>query len=93
MGYLVALDQLEDLYLIDTSVDDEGLVALGKLRALQDLCLNGTLITDRGLEYLKESPRLHRVDCQKTKVTDAALEALLSALPGRIELMREMEQR
>jgi Leucine Rich repeat len=93
MAHLETLTRLEGLTLTDSQVGDDGLQPLGRLPALRDLSLIGTQVTDVGLEHLRSSPKLRSVRHERTQITDSAHEALLSALPGWIEMEAEIKEK
>jgi len=76
LSALVALTQLQYLYLNDTGVIDAGLSALVALTQLQHLQLDNTGVTDAGLPELVALTQLQELSLSNTGVTDAGLPAL-----------------
>lgn len=78
--HLSMLSQLEELDVSYSSIDDEGLEQLSRIRPpvrLQTLFLEGCAVTDRGLNWLAGLP-LRWLHLGHTRITDDGLECLLS---------------
>ena len=72
---------MEAVYVAETSVSDEGLRSLTGLQDLRILNLRSTDVTDKGLEILKEIDSLERVNLRKTNVTAAGVQSLRDSNP------------
>lgn len=72
---------VQQLWLYDTRVTDEGLKQLGDLAQLQVLVLGKTDITDRGLSELAQLPTLKEIYLYPADVSEAAVRRLQIALP------------
>jgi Leucine rich repeat len=73
LDVLAELKNLETLYLVGTSVDDEGLSRLKDLKSLKTLHLGRTRITDKGMPALDGLANLQTLSLGNTDVTDAGL--------------------
>jgi len=71
--------KLNNIWLVDTQISDEGLRKLGELSNLRTLRLAGTAITDAGLAHLASQTELRTLDISRTDVTDAGLQHLKGA--------------
>jgi Leucine-rich repeat (LRR) protein len=67
------LEQIDELYLDNSSVTDAGLARLRGLKHLKFLDLSGTEITDAGLANLAGLHELNSLNLSGTQVTDAGL--------------------
>jgi hypothetical protein len=70
------LEQIEELYLDNSSVTDAGLARLRGLKHLKFLDLVGTQVTDAGLAHLAGLRELNYLRLSGTQVTDAGLAQL-----------------
>jgi hypothetical protein len=75
------LTNLEELYVFEPRVSDEGLKHLKGLTNLTRLVLAETQVTDAGLDNLKGLNKLQDLVVAKTKVTDAGVKDFEKALP------------
>lgn len=73
MEHLVALKNLQSLYLPGSNIDDTGMEQIGKMPALVNLYLQETKLTDAGLAHLKNMATLRILYLDQTKTTDAGL--------------------
>jgi hypothetical protein len=67
------LEQIEELYLDNSSITDSGLARLRGLKHLKFLDLVGTQVTDAGLAHLAGLRELNYLRLSGTQVTDAGL--------------------
>jgi Leucine-rich repeat (LRR) protein len=80
LGNLAArFPKLNNIWLVDTQISDEGLRKLSELTALQTLRLAGTAITDAGMAHLATQTELRTLDISRTKVTVTGLQHLKGA--------------
>ena len=63
--HLIALQELEELYLADTTIDDEAVKILSGLTGLQKLRLSGNPISDEGLKQLAKLENLVDLDLSR----------------------------
>lgn len=75
-------EDLEDLSLDDTNINDDQLRYLCRLTKLKDLDLAGTRITDAGLGHLHGLTNLENVWLNETRVTADGIRKLRHALPN-----------
>jgi hypothetical protein len=73
---LTKLPGLRRLGLSNTSVTDDGLVHVGRVRSLESLSLHGTPITDIGVQHLSQLTNLKAVSLHGTQITNASMEIL-----------------
>jgi hypothetical protein len=73
LDLLVDLKNLETLYLVGTSLDDEGLSRIKDLKSLKTLHLGRTNITDKGMPGLENLTNLQTLSLGNTAITDAGL--------------------
>lgn len=76
------LTGLEELYISDARVTDEGLWKLASLANLMRLYLYHTDITDAGLFAVFGLKNLTQFTCSGTRISDTGLENLQIAIPG-----------
>jgi Leucine-rich repeat (LRR) protein len=70
-------DRLEvDFHLQPSTLTDEQLAPLSKLKNIFELHLGNTNITDRGMAYLEGLTTLVRLHLERTKITDTGLKYL-----------------
>jgi hypothetical protein len=79
---LAHLTGLQELYLSNTAVSDEGLRLLGNMRGLKRISIYHTDISDKGLLYLTRVSGLKWLTCSGTGITDEGLKRFRQALPG-----------
>jgi hypothetical protein len=82
LGCIDHLIGLEELYISDSRVTDEGLWKLTTLHNLMRIYLYHTDITDAGLFALFGLKNLTQFTCSGTLITDTGLENLQIAIPG-----------
>ena len=70
---LVNLKHLEELHLVNTELDDDGLSRLRDLTSLKTLNLDGTRITDAGMPAIDNLTNLQTLVLGNTKITDKGL--------------------
>jgi len=73
----IACDQLVDLDVSDSHVDDMGVKCLAAATRLQAVDLSGTSITDGSLQVLRQCSSLRKVRVDRTGVTTSGVRALL----------------
>jgi hypothetical protein len=82
MGHIVHLTGLQELYLSDADITDQGLALLRPLSSLQRLSIYHTAIGDRGLLNLAKLPGLKWLTCSGTAATEEGLILFRKAMPG-----------
>ncbi len=82
LANLAHLTGLQELYLSNTTVSDEGLRLLGKMRGLKRISIYHTDISDKGLLYLTRLSGLKWLTCSGTGITEEGLKRFRQALPG-----------
>lgn len=82
MQHIVHLTGLQELYLSDSTVSDQGLALLRPLRSLQRISIYHTAIGDEGLLNLALIPGLKWLTCSGTSVTEDGLELFRNTMPG-----------
>lgn len=82
LGCIDHLTGLEELYISDSSITDEGLWKLTSLYNLMRIYLYHTDVTDSGLFALFSLKKLTQFTCSGTLITDTGLENLQIAIPG-----------
>ncbi|HLN32122.1 MAG TPA: hypothetical protein VK395_30605 [Gemmataceae bacterium] len=73
LGSLSGLEQLQEVYLIQTKVTDAGLTPLAACSRLHTLDLAGTQVTDAVMPVLSKLTELKTLGLSNTKVTDAGI--------------------
>jgi hypothetical protein len=73
MAFLSTLPHLESIEMPYSSIGDEGVAQLAKLRSVRNLVLNGTSTSNRSLDYLRSTSTL-RVLFIGSAVTNSAIE-------------------
>ena len=68
--------ELQELYLKETAVTDQGLMAIHDLPQVWSLVLDGTLVSDKGCAALAEMPQLSLLSLNRTRVAGYGLAAL-----------------
>jgi hypothetical protein len=71
-------------YPIETSVTDDGIKHLARLKNLEYLTISGPKITDESIKVLAGLNHLKNVGIKSGAVSDAGLEELRKAVPGAI---------
>ena len=87
MAEIGRYDELEELNLSKSSVDDFGLRQLRKLKALRGLGLRETKLSDAGLECLVDLASLEKLDIADTQVTDRGVRQISEHL-RRLHFLR-----
>ncbi|MFA7059976.1 MAG: hypothetical protein WC156_04070 [Pedobacter sp.] len=80
--HLAHLTGLQELYISNTSVSDEGLQLLESLQGLKRLNIYHTKISDTGLMNLTSLRGLKWLTCSGTGITEEGLNCFRQALPG-----------
>ncbi len=78
-------EDLSELHLIGTDLDDDGIELIGKIRTLDWLYLDCVQVTNRGARHLKNLPKLQGLHMINTAVTDEGL-TVLPDLPDLVYL-------
>lgn len=74
---ILRLDELEELWLRSTQIDDDGAAQLAKLPRLASLNLDRAVhLTDRSAEHFQKFPALIRLQLVDNDLSDAALEPI-----------------
>ena len=82
MGHILHLTGLQELYLSDAEITDQGLALLRPLSSLQRISIYHTAIGDRGLLNLAQMPGLKWLTCSGTAATEDGLILFRKAKPG-----------
>lgn len=82
LHYLAHLTGLQELYLSDTLISDQGLVQLRTLKNLQRISVYHTAIGDRGLLNLALVYGLKWLTCSGTAITEEGLNQFRRLMPG-----------
>ncbi|MFA7405352.1 MAG: hypothetical protein WC007_15265 [Pelobacteraceae bacterium] len=82
ISQIVHLTGLQELYLSDTRVSDQGLALLRPLESLQRISLYHTTIGDRGILNLALIPGLKWLTCSGTAVTEDGFNSFRKVMPG-----------
>ena len=69
LAHLSGFPNLEKIRLYLTSVDDDGMIDLGRMSKLRLVDVASTQITDAGLGHLMELPNLEQLDVSSTTVS------------------------
>ena len=80
--HFVHMTGLQELYLSDTSISDQGLALLRSLRSLQRMSIYHTAISDDGILNLALIPGLKWLTCSGTKASEEGLNQFRAAMPG-----------
>ena len=78
--------ELENLFLAQTKITDEGIKRLNKLKKLRYLSLTGCQITDASVELLAGLPSLRKLIISGTRISEAGRANLRTATAGRLRL-------
>jgi len=76
LSKLIALKDLEYLFIEKKTINDEGVKFIGYLKKLKCLGLRKTQLTDRGMEYIGQLENLEELNISDTQVTDEGLKHL-----------------
>jgi hypothetical protein len=82
LSQIVHLTGLEELYLSDTAVTDQGLALLRPLVSLQRISIYHTAIGDEGILNLSLLPGLKWLTCSGTDATEEGFNLFRRAMPG-----------
>lgn len=82
MSHIGHLTGLQELYLSDTSISDQGLAQLFPLSSLQRISIYHTAVGDTGFFQLARMTGLKWLTCSGTAVTEEGLNFFRRALPG-----------
>jgi len=82
LQYLVHLTGLEELYLSDTSVSDQGLALLRPLKNLQRISIYHTAVGDEGILNLASVSGLKWLTCSGTAISEEGLNLFRQIKPG-----------
>ncbi|HXE96762.1 MAG TPA: hypothetical protein VN642_10175 [Dongiaceae bacterium] len=82
LAHIVHLTGLEELYLSDTGVSDQGLALLRPLVSLQRVSIYHTAIGDKGILNLALLPGLKWLTCSGTAVTEEGFNLFRRVMPG-----------
>jgi hypothetical protein len=82
MSHIVHLTGLQELYLSDAEITDQGVSLLRPLTSLQRISIYHTAIGDRGLMNLALMPGLKWFTCSGTAATEEGLLQFRKAMPG-----------
>jgi len=82
LEYITHLNSLEEIYLSDSAISDEGMAKLSGLPALKRIYLYHVNISDTGLISLYGLRNLNQLTCSGTKITEAGLARLQKAIPA-----------
>jgi hypothetical protein len=82
LSKIVHLTGLEELYLSDTAVTDQGLALLRTLVSLQRISIYHTAIGDEGILNLSLLPGLKWLTCSGTDATEKGFDLFRRAVPG-----------
>jgi len=80
--HLAHFSGLQELYLSNTRVSDEGLRLLNGLKGLIRLNIYQTKISDAGLSSLTKLTGLKWLTCSGTGITEEGLHSFRQAMPG-----------
>jgi len=82
LPHLAQLSGLNELYLSNTTISDQGLCQLNLLHGLRRLYIYNTAIGDAGLLNLASMTGLKWLTCSGTAITEAGLARFRQLLPG-----------
>ncbi|MDD2308691.1 MAG: hypothetical protein PHH91_03830 [Desulfuromonadaceae bacterium] len=82
LSQIVHLSGLQELYLSDTEVTDQGLALLRPLVSLQRISIYHTAIGDKGILNLALLPGLKWLTCSGTDATEEGFNLFRKAMPG-----------
>lgn len=75
-GILAKLPRLVEINISDTTVGDQGMKEIGKVKKLYKLSANAINISDAGLEPLTSLPNLREIQLDDTAITDEGVRTL-----------------
>lgn len=81
LPFIIHLTGLQELYLSDTAISDDGLTQLRHLRSLQRISLYHTAIGDDGIINLALIPGLKWLTCSGTSITEVGLNNFRRVMP------------
>ncbi len=81
MNHISHLTGLQELYLSDTSISDQGLALLRPFSSLQRISIYHTAIGDKGIFNLVQVPGLKWLTCSGTNATEEGLNLFRRAMP------------
>lgn len=76
------LNGLQELYLSDTQITDDGLILLKSLKSLERISIYHTAISDEGFLNLALIPTLKWLTCSGTDATEEGLNLFRSVMPS-----------
>ena len=82
LSQIVHLTGLQELYLSDTAVSDQGLALLRPLESLQRISIYHTAISDAGIMNLALLPGLKWLTCSGINATEEGLNLFRRSMPG-----------
>lgn len=82
MPNIVHLTGLQELYLSDTRISDQGVALLRPMKSLQRISIYHTAIGDKGILNLAQIPRLKWLTCSGTAVTEEGINLFRRVMPG-----------
>lgn len=82
ISHIAHLSGLQELYLSDTRMSDQGLALLRPLVSLQRISIYHTAVGDRGIFNLVAIPGLKWLTCSGTDATEDGLNLFRRAMPG-----------
>jgi Leucine Rich repeat len=86
LAHVGKLTRLKHLGLNGSSITGTGLAQLAGLKSLANLGLVGTRVTDGGVPHIVAMPALKSLSIDRTPMTETGIRALVSGLPGLMEL-------
>lgn len=81
LALLLDLSALEEVFLSDVQITDNGALLLGQLKNLRSLQLSNTLVTDAGLRHLHGLTNLKWLDLSGTNTTESGVQEVQQAIP------------
>jgi hypothetical protein len=82
ISHIVPLTGLQELYLSDTGITDQGIALLRPLVSLQRISIYHTAIGDKGILNLALIPGLKWLTCSGTDVTEEGFNLFRTLMPG-----------
>ena len=82
VSQIAHLTGLQELYLSDTKITDQGLALLRPLASLQRISIYHTAVGDKGILNLALLPGLKWLTCSGTDATEEGLNLFRKAMPG-----------
>jgi hypothetical protein len=93
LASLGEMRNLNDLSILDSTLDETSLVSLSTLRGMTRLALSGSEVTDKMLEQLRMLHNLRHLHLIDTKVSEDAVKSLKTALPRLAVKLTETGQK